>query len=53
MLFAGERGDRLAAERRANGIPVQEAELHALAAACEEGGMADLAQRTRVLATAA
>ena len=53
VLFAGERGDRLAAERRANGIPVQEAELHALAAACEEGGMADLAQRTRVLATAA
>ena len=53
VLVAGERGDRLAAERRAHGIPVEEAELDALAGACEEGGMAALARRTRALAAAA
>jgi LDH2 family malate/lactate/ureidoglycolate dehydrogenase len=53
VLFAGERGDRLAAERRAHGIPVEQAELDALARACEEGGLADLAERTRALAAAA
>jgi L-2-hydroxycarboxylate dehydrogenase (NAD+) len=53
VLVAGERGDRLAAERRAHGIPVEEAELDALAGACEEGGMTDLARRSRALAAAA
>ena len=53
VLVAGERGDRLAAERLSRGIPIEEAELDALAGACEEGGMADLARRTRALAAAA
>jgi LDH2 family malate/lactate/ureidoglycolate dehydrogenase len=48
--FAGERGDAVAAERRRTGIPIEPAELDAVAAACEECGMPDLAYRARSLA---
>jgi LDH2 family malate/lactate/ureidoglycolate dehydrogenase len=53
VLVPGERGDRLAAERRTHGIPVEEAELDALAGACDESGLPELARRTRALAAAA
>jgi LDH2 family malate/lactate/ureidoglycolate dehydrogenase len=49
VRVAGERGDRLAAERRRDGIPVESAELEVLAAAREECGMPDLAARARAL----
>lgn len=50
VLFAGERGDALAAERRRSGIPVAPAELEAVAAACAQSGLGDLAERVRALA---
>jgi LDH2 family malate/lactate/ureidoglycolate dehydrogenase len=49
VLYPGERGDRLAAERRARGIPVEEAELEAIAGAATDCGMPDLARRARGL----
>jgi LDH2 family malate/lactate/ureidoglycolate dehydrogenase len=49
VLYPGERGDRLAAERRANGIPVEDVELDAVATAATDCGMPDFAQRARGL----
>jgi LDH2 family malate/lactate/ureidoglycolate dehydrogenase len=51
VLYPGERGDRMAAERRAGGVPVEEAELEAIATAAVDCGMADLAERARGLGT--
>jgi LDH2 family malate/lactate/ureidoglycolate dehydrogenase len=52
VLYPGERGDRLAAERRAAGIPVEDAELEAIATAASDCGMPDLAERARGLGRA-
>ncbi|HEY3186038.1 MAG TPA: Ldh family oxidoreductase, partial [Solirubrobacteraceae bacterium] len=49
VRVAGERGDRLAAERRARGIPIEAPELEALAAACEDCGLPEVARRARAL----
>jgi L-2-hydroxycarboxylate dehydrogenase (NAD+) len=49
VRVAGERGDRLTADRRRDGIPVEAAELEALAAACEDCGLPDIAARARAL----
>ena len=49
VLYPGERGDRLAAERRQRGIPVEEAELEAIATAAADCAMPDLAERARAL----
>lgn len=51
VLHAGERGDALAAERLVSGIPVGEGELRSAADACDESGLADLAERLREIAT--
>jgi LDH2 family malate/lactate/ureidoglycolate dehydrogenase len=51
VLYPGERGDRLAAERRAGGIPVEEAELEAIAVAATDCDMPGLADHARGLGT--
>jgi len=50
VLHAGQRGDRLAATRRAAGIPVQRAELEALARAARQSALAEVADRADALA---
>jgi LDH2 family malate/lactate/ureidoglycolate dehydrogenase len=49
VRFAGERGDGLARHRTVHGIPVEDAELGALAEACAACGLPEVAERARGL----
>jgi LDH2 family malate/lactate/ureidoglycolate dehydrogenase len=51
VLHAGERGEVLAAERRRAGVPVVAAEIEAVAAACDELGLASASAAARTLAS--
>lgn len=53
VAFPGERGEARSADGRAHGVPVAAATLAALAAACDEFGLAEPARRARELASAA
>jgi LDH2 family malate/lactate/ureidoglycolate dehydrogenase len=53
VLHAGERGERLAAERRRCGIPVEPAEIDAVAQACSQLGLPGVAAWAQALITPA